>query len=106
MQKRDTFSGSAVLFYNKIKRFFIVHLGVRHVREGLNARAGECDRCGLCCKIVFECPFLAQNEDHTTCRIYRFRPLQCRAFPFHERDLHDVGYRCTYRFKDWLSSRE
>ncbi len=98
VQKRDVFGGNAVMAYNKVKRFLVVHFRVGHVRQSLGARAGACDQCGLCCKIVFDCPFLARKEDHTVCRIYKFRPLQCRAFPFNETDLKDVD-RCSFRFE-------
>ncbi|MGC8578837.1 MAG: YkgJ family cysteine cluster protein [bacterium] len=63
-------------------------------------RTGECDRCGVCCKIVFNCPFLSEKGGHTTCLIYKYRPIQCRAFPLNEHDLMDIEYKCSYRFKN------
>src|SRR5262245_28682408 len=31
---------------------------------------GGCNRFGLCCKIVFRCPFFLENEHTTACMIY------------------------------------
>jgi len=47
-------------------------------------RAGECKRCGECCKFVFKCPFL-KFENHgsnkSMCTIHGLRPPQCRKYP-------------------------
>ncbi len=78
----------------------VVHFRVKYVREGINAREGSCDQCGQCCKIIVRCPFLLEKDGHTSCRVYKFRPLQCRAFPLHDDDLKDIDYKCTFRFKN------
>ena len=100
IQKRDILNNTMILFYHKVKRFVLVHFRRQFVRESINAREGTCDQCGQCCKIVVHCPFLSEKDGHTSCRIYKFRPLQCRAFPLYERDMDDIEYKCSYRFRN------
>ena len=65
------------------------------------ARTGECKRCGNCCqveflRVTFNCPFLSyepNNLHKVYCRIYSFRPYQCREFPWTEKHrLKGCGY--------------
>ena len=100
VQKRDILNNIVILFYHKVKRFVLVHFRRHSVRESLHLREGTCDQCGQCCKIVIHCPFLTAEDGHTSCRIYKFRPLQCRAFPLNEHDMDDIEYKCSYRFKN------
>ncbi len=54
---------------------------------------GGCNRCGLCCKIVFRCPFFYENGETTACLIYtseKHFPAACVAFPFDPADLAEV----------------
>ncbi len=56
-------------------------------------RQGECNRCGMCCKIVLHCPFLQEDDQQTACRIYtstRHVPPPCLSYPFDPADLADV----------------
>lgn len=56
-------------------------------------RQGECNRCGMCCKIVLHCPFLHEVDQQTTCLIYtstRHVPPPCLSYPFDPADLADV----------------
>lgn len=47
-----------------------------------STRRGQCRGCGECCKLPVPCPFLRYHEDgRSYCRIYRFRPLNCRKYP-------------------------
>ena len=67
----------------------------------LARRQGECNRCGACCKILFQCPFLGTDaEGQYTCRIYDRRFAQCRLFPLHAADLRELGEQCSYSFAD------
>ncbi|MEP7274539.1 MAG: hypothetical protein ABI882_23820 [Acidobacteriota bacterium] len=55
-------------------------------------RQGGCNRCGLCCKIVFQCPFFLQNEETTACMIYETKHAAppCVTFPIDPIDLAEV----------------
>ncbi len=56
-------------------------------------KRGGCNRCGLCCKIVFRCPFFYENGETTACLIYtseKHFPAACVAFPFDPADLAEV----------------
>src|SRR5262249_6557087 len=53
-------------------------------------KRGECNRCGLCCKIVYRCPFFHEHEHATACMIYtspRHFPSACVVFPIDPIDL-------------------
>jgi hypothetical protein len=53
---------------------------------------GGCNRCGLCCKIVFRCPFFVENEETTACMIYTTKHAvpPCVTFPIDPADLREV----------------
>ena len=54
---------------------------------------GGCNRCGLCCKIVFKCPFYFESDTSTACMIYtskRHAPPPCVVFPIDPVDLAEV----------------
>ena len=56
-------------------------------------RQGECNRCGLCCKIVFTCSFYVDDGKHTACSIYvdeKHAPSACVVFPIDPRDIQEV----------------
>ncbi len=56
-------------------------------------KRGECNRCGLCCKIVYRCPFFVENENTTACTIYTSPqdfPPACVIFPIDPIDLAEV----------------
>ena len=83
----------------KARRFFQAKLMREETARGLEARQGECNRCGACCKILFRCPFLGTDEaGQYTCRIYENRAEQCRLFPFNARDLRELTETCSYTF--------
>jgi len=67
---------------------------------------GECNRCGLCCKIQFNCPFLIdEGPFNTRCSIYTtpHAPQACLKFPLDPMDLRllqrEVGNACTFYFE-------
>ena len=63
-----------------------------------DARRGDCNRCGACCKILFACPFLVEDESGTfSCSVYHRRPPSCRLFPMVPADLREVD-RCGFTF--------
>ncbi len=53
---------------------------------------GGCNRCGLCCKIVFRCPFFLETEETTACMIYTTKHAAppCVVFPIDPIDLREV----------------
>lgn len=67
---------------------------------------GECNRCGLCCKIQFQCPFLIEEGPYNTrCSIYttQHAPSACLKFPLDPLDLkllqREVGNACTFYYE-------
>ncbi|MEW6208026.1 MAG: hypothetical protein AB1631_06650 [Acidobacteriota bacterium] len=67
---------------------------------------GECNRCGLCCKIQFQCPFFVdEGEYNTRCSIYTtpHAPSACLKFPVDPTDLkllqREIGNACTFYFE-------
>jgi Fe-S-cluster containining protein len=70
------------------------------------ARRGACDRCGACCKILFNCPFLAEDESGKfSCSVYDHRPPSCRLFPMVPADLREVD-RCGFTFAEPVAGSE
>ncbi len=69
-------------------------------------RKGECNRCGACCAIQFQCSFMVQDEANLThCRIYQTEhaPQACLQFPFDPIDLHmlqrEIGHKCVFYYE-------
>ncbi len=89
----------------KLRRFALHAVNEEYVAKMARYRLGECLRCGLCCKLLFECPFLQNLPDGTgRCRIHGRKPDNCAFFPIDERDLRErdsLGAKtpCGYRFR-------
>ena len=84
----------------KVRRAVVGTMLSEEDRAGIaGARQGECNRCGACCKILFTCPFLVEDEGGFTCSVYDHRPPSCRLFPMVPADLREVE-RCTFRFEE------
>jgi hypothetical protein len=67
---------------------------------------GECNRCGACCQIQFQCSFMVRDPgDLTHCSIYQsdHAPKACLVFPVDPLDLHtlqrEIGYVCTFYYE-------
>jgi len=86
--------GTLGKLWGMVRRYYLTHYHTGYVERQMERRKGECARCGTCCKIVFDCPYL---EDDNECTVYEERALQCRAFPIDERDLEEVP-ECEFRF--------
>ena|SRR5438552_4046969 len=82
----------------KLRRLYMVHAQRSDVEEQVRSRKGDCNRCGACCKIVYRCPFLEENEVGYRCSIYESRATQCRYFPISQRDLTELAGSCSYYF--------
>ena len=86
--------GTLRKLWGMVRRFYLTHFRQDYVESQIETRQGECARCGTCCKIVFDCPYL---EEDNQCTVYEERALQCRAFPIDGRDLEEVP-ECEFRF--------
>jgi hypothetical protein len=54
---------------------------------------GECNRCGHCCRILFDCPFLYQEPGgpaHCTIYMTKHAPKVCVIFPLDPADLTEI----------------
>lgn len=78
-------------FSGKIRRFYITHFRKGYLKTQLIKRRGVCKQCGKCCKLGVECIFLSYRNGVAFCRIYRYRPKQCRIFPIDARDIEESG---------------
>jgi hypothetical protein len=89
------------LLWGKLRRLFIVYCKPKLIKTSLPKRHGECKQCANCCKLLFKCPFLSEDN---LCLIYnsKFRPKSCIYFPLSVTDLEDVRlahkYICGYSF--------
>lgn len=61
-----------------------------YVERQLAKRRGDCNRCGLCCQLVFKCQHLRYEDGLAACGRYESRPPNCRNFPITQSDLDDV----------------
>ena len=82
----------------KIRRFAKSTFRYRQALAGIELRRGECNRCGRCCKILFRCPFLREEGESYSCRIYGRHFTACKLFPLEPADLAELGGECTYTF--------
>jgi len=75
----------------KFRRFWLAHTrqGRQYIRRMEERRAGECARCGACCRLVHRCIFLKMDNGLAVCTIHKYRPANCRVFPVDLRDLAD-----------------
>jgi hypothetical protein len=82
----------------KVRRAVVGTMLSEEDRAGIaGARQGECNRCGACCKILFTCPFLVEDNGLFSCSVYDQRPPSCRLFPMVPADLREVD-RCAFSF--------
>ncbi|MCD6404511.1 MAG: phosphatidylserine decarboxylase family protein [Planctomycetes bacterium] len=85
--------------WSKLRRFWLVTARRGYVRRHLALREGQCNRCGLCCRILFRCPYF----DGTGCKIHGNHFSQCKAFPIDKRDIdliRQMGGECGFSFKE------
>ncbi len=89
------------------RRFFMSFLATKSYRNQMKARLqGGCNNCGHCCKINFNCPFLAELPDGTgKCTIYltKHAPKVCVVFPLDPWDLAEIQRtiapnKCSFSF--------
>src|SRR5437867_262532 len=82
----------------KIRRFYKSTFTPRAAAKLVELRRGECNRCGRCCKILFRCPFLREEGETFSCRIYGHHFAACKLFPLEPQDLAELGGECTFTF--------
>src|SRR5262247_2972170 len=84
LSDREIYRRKAYIAFRKIIGFFYTKHSYGAVRRWVLAKMlpdrilyrwkpyqrGGCNRCGLCCKIVFRCPFFYEDENTTACLIY------------------------------------
>ncbi len=98
-QKRITGRGLLSQVLRKIRRFYLGTFRPEYVEKAIaETRSGECHRCGLCCELIYKCPFLGKDSQNLSyCRIYGdLRPANCRNYPFDKFDA-EID-QCGFRF--------
>lgn len=93
------------LVRGKVHRFYVGHFDKTFVARNLARRKGECKRCGVCCQLLLRCAFAAECKEGVGCKIYTKRPVNCRVFPLHPRDLAErdllmPDQKCGYYFDE------
>lgn len=84
----------------KFRRFYLGTFKKDYIAANIAAnREGDCHRCGLCCELIYRCPFLGKDAQKLPyCRIYgELRPANCRNYPFDAIDS-EVD-TCGFKFK-------
>ncbi len=87
-------------FLRKVRRLYLSYFHKGYVEKSVaSERKGECRRCGLCCELLFKCPFLGRDSQKLPyCRIYGdLRPGSCRNYPFDRVDSEVET--CGFKFK-------
>ena len=78
-------------WWGKIKRTIYSFFPVAENRQG------ECQHCGACCRLVYNCPFLRMKDGKSHCDVYFLRPPACRPYPRTENEQVTQG-TCGYYF--------
>lgn len=90
-----TFRVRVSLFRGVFRRLLLTLFRPAYVRSQLARREGECQRCGACCQLAWQCPRFHDPEGLPSCRMYgRFRPPNCGNFPIDSRDIADRDLVC------------
>ena len=96
MRKNTFFSQ----FLRKSRRGYFAMFHRDYVRQNIAvSRDGDCHRCGACCKLLYNCPFLGHDSQNLPyCRIYGdLRPGACKNYPFDRVDSEIE--QCGFKFK-------
>lgn len=84
----------------KARRAYLGTFHKDYIAQSVAAqRKGDCHRCGLCCQLIYKCPFLGKDSQNLPyCRIYGdLRPANCKNYPFDAKDSEIDT--CGYTFK-------
>jgi uncharacterized cysteine cluster protein YcgN (CxxCxxCC family) len=94
---RQRFAALRLKIHNVTETFFYPE----RTAQNLAMRRGDCNRCGVCCKLLNRCPHLIEDKDGPRCGIYKTRYDQCATFPIDPRTLalvNAMGATCSYAF--------
>lgn len=85
-------------FLRKSRRFYLGTFRPEYIQQAIaETRQGDCHRCGLCCELIYKCPFLGRDGQNLPyCRVYGdLRPANCRNYPFDASDseIDTCGYK-------------
>lgn len=95
--RRSTFLAQVL---RKIRRTYFSYFKTDYVRQSIAVnREGNCHRCGACCKLLYDCPFLGHDAHALPyCRIYGdLRPMACKNYPFDRADSEIE--QCGFKFR-------
>lgn len=86
-------------FLRKSRRFYFGLFHRDYIQASIEARKGDCHRCGACCELLYKCPFLGHDSKNLPyCRIYGdLRPGSCKNYPFDRADSEIE--QCGFKFK-------
>lgn len=87
-------------FLRKSRRAYLGTFRKDYIESAIaETRQGDCHRCGLCCQLIYKCPFLGHDAQNLPyCRVYGdLRPANCRNYPFDAADSEIDT--CGYTFK-------
>ncbi|MCX5653987.1 MAG: hypothetical protein NTY65_04980 [Planctomycetota bacterium] len=79
----------------QLRRQYLCRLRPDYVAEAKAARRGQCRRCGSCCNLTFQCPFL---DEGSLCKCYDKRTRSCQEFPIDARDLRLTRVPCGHYY--------
>jgi hypothetical protein len=88
----------------KLRRSYLGTFKPEVIQKSIKeTRKGDCHRCGLCCELIYKCPFLGKDHQNLPyCRIYGdLRPANCKNYPFDETDS-EID-QCGFTFKESTS---
>jgi len=84
----------------KARRSYLGTFYPEYIEKAIaETREGECHRCGMCCQLIYKCPFLGRDAQNLPyCRVYGdLRPTNCKTYPFDQSDSEIAT--CGYTFK-------
>lgn len=79
----------ATLYGGKARRLFYSLFKPSYIKQQLATRKGNCLRCGVCCRLGYNCPSLGIKKEGSTCKTYTIRSTNCRIFPINNADLRE-----------------
>jgi len=91
------------LLKGKARRFSLCYFHRHYIGRMKQLRRGECQRCGQCCNMILDCPYL---DGEKLCVHYHSRPRSCSDFPIDERDVRDANCRGFHFISPGEAERE
>ena len=91
----------------KWRRMYLGLFKKEYIQKAIaETRQGDCHRCGLCCELIYKCPFLGRDGQNLPyCRIYGdLRPTNCHTYPFDKIDSEIDT--CGFTFKPAVAAKK